>query len=112
MPVSPSEGGAGSGANGVAFLVGAGFVYEIIAAYCSSPQTAEINADKRAETLMKWVNIGTVGAAVFITVAAVIDRKHAFAIVAGGLMAGGMMYYSYVHAMQAGLASGEDGTED
>ena len=111
MPVSPS-GGGGSGANGVAFLVGAGFVYEIIAAYCSSPQTAEINAATRADTLMKWVNLGTLGAAVFITIAAVIDRKHAFAILAGGSMAGGMMYYSYVHAKNKGLASCEPGTEN
>ena len=112
MPVSPSGGGASSGANGVAFLVGAGFVYEIIAAYCSSPQTAEINASTRADTLMKWVNIGTLGAAVFITIAAVIDRKHAWAIITGGTMAGGMMYYSYVHAKNAGLASDDPGTED
>ena len=109
MPVSPS---GGSGANGVAFLVGAGLVFEVVAAYCSSPQTAEINADKRADTLMKWVNIGTGGAAIFIIIAAMLDQKHAAAILTGGALAGGMMYYSYVHAKKAGLASCEEGTED
>jgi hypothetical protein len=109
MPVSPSSSGSN---NGIALLVGAGFVFEIIAAYCSSPQTAEINADKRAETLMKWVNIGTVGAAGFIIVAALVDKKHAGAIIAGGVAAGVMMYTSYIHAKKAGLASCEEGTED
>lgn len=112
MPITPSDGGGASSNNGIAFLVGAGFVYEIIAAYCSSPQTAEINADKRATTLMKWVNIGTIGAAAFIIIAATIDRKHAAAIIIGGTMAGSMMYYSYIHAKKAGLASCEEGTED
>ena len=96
---------------GVAFLVSAGIVYEIIAACCSSPQTAELNADKRAPTLMKWVNIGVVQAAGFVTIAAVIDRKRAGAIVLGGLMAGGILYASYAHAKSAGLASSEPGTE-
>ena len=109
MPVSPSS---GSGGNGVAFLVGAGLVFEIIAAACSSPQTAEINASKRADTLMKWVNLGCVGSAIFIVVAATIDRKHAAAILTGGILAGGMMYASYGHAKKAGLASAEPGTED
>jgi hypothetical protein len=109
MPVSPS---GGSNNYGIAFLVGAGFVFEVVAAYCSSPQTAEINAGTRAKTLMKWVNIGMVGAAGFVVVAAVIDRKHATAILTGGLLAGGSMYYSYGHAKKAGLASAEPGTED
>lgn len=60
---------------------------------------------------MKWVNVGTVGAAVFIVIAAIIDQKHA-AILIGGLMAGGLMYYSYIYAKKAGLASTKEGTED
>jgi len=56
MPVNPIN----NGGDGVAFLVSAGLVYECIAKACSSPQTAELNAEKRAETLMKWVNIGCV----------------------------------------------------
>ena len=108
MPVAPLA----SAENGVPFLVAAGIVYEIIAAACSSPQTAEINADKRAETLMKWVHIGIAQSVLFIVIAAAVDRKHATAIISGGLMAGGIMYASYGHAKKAGLASSEPGTED
>jgi hypothetical protein len=96
---------------GVAFLVSAGIVYEIVAACCSSPQTAELNASKRASTLMKWVNVGIVQSALFVTVAAMIDQKRAPAIIAGGLLAGGIMYASYAHAKAAGLASSEPATE-
>ena len=97
--------------NGVAFLVSAGIVYEIIAAACSSPQTTEINASTRADTLMKWVHIGIGQAAVFIAIAAYIDRKRATAIIWGGILAGTLMYIQYVHAKQAGLASKKPGTE-
>lgn len=107
MPVAPIDGG-----KGVPFLVSAGIVYEIIAAACSSPQTTEINADKRADTLMKWVNIGLVQAAGFVVLAMVIDRRNAGAIFAGGALAAGIMYLSYVHAKAAGLNSCEAGTED
>ena len=106
MPVEPV-----SQSEGVAFLVAAGIVYEIIAANCSSPQTAELNAKCRAPTLMKWVNIGVVQAAGFVTIAAVIDRRHAKAIIAGGVLAGVIMYASYLHGKSSGLASDAPGTE-
>lgn len=103
---------ANSAGNGISFLVSAGIVYEIIAAACSSPQTTEINASTRADTLMKWVNIGMVQAAALVTIAAVIDRKHAVPIVAGGVLAGAAMYVQYQHARKAGLESNQPGTED
>lgn len=96
---------------GVAFLVSAGIVYEIIAAACSSPQTTEINADKRAGTLMKWVYIGLVQAGLFVAAAAMFDRAHRIPIVAGGVAAGFLMWAQYVHAREAGLASSGPGTE-
>lgn len=104
--------GAGEGGGGVAFLVSAGIVYEIIAAACSSPQTTEINAGTRAPTLMKWVHIGLLQAAVFVGAAAVLDRRHRREIIAGGVLAGGAMYAQYLHARAAGLASSAPGTED
>jgi hypothetical protein len=107
MPASPGVGGS----DGIAFLVSAGIVYEIIAAACSSPQTTEINASTRADTLMKWVHIGVVQAAGFVTIAAVIDPRHRNAIVGGGFLAGVIMYASYLHARSAGLASAQPGTE-
>jgi len=107
MPIAPIT----ANENGVPFLVSAGIVYEIIAAACSSPQTAEINANKRAGTLMKWVYIGMAQSALFITIAASVDRKHTQAIVAGGSLAGVIMYLSYRHAMACGLMNGGASTE-
>jgi|ERR1700733_2194442 len=97
---------------GVAFLVAAGIVYEIIAACCSSPQTAEINAHSRAGTLMKWVHVGCGQAAVFVAIAAFLDDENRWAIVSGGALAGGIMYTSYWHARDCGLACDLPGTED
>lgn len=97
--------------DGVAFLVSAGIVYEIIAAACSSPQTAEINAAARADTLMKWVHLGVGQAALFVVIAATIDRKHRAAIIAGGVTAAVLMYLQYRHAIASGLANGGPSTE-
>ena len=110
MPVAPVSGATAAG-NGVPFLVSAGIVYEIIAAACSSPQTAEINASTRSATLMKWVHIGLIQSAAFVAIAAWIDKDDAVPIIAGGAAAAGIMYGSYWHARRAGLASSEPGTE-
>jgi hypothetical protein len=103
--------GLGSGSDGIAFLVSGGLVYEIIAAACSSPQTTEINAGARADTLMKWVNIGLIQAAFFVAIAAYVDPRHRTAIVSGGTLAGVLMWTQYLHAKKAGLASSKPGTE-
>ena len=100
-----------SAGGGVAFLVSAGIVYEIIAAACSSPQTTEINASTRAPTLMKWVHVGLVQSALFVAAAAYFDRRHAVAYLSGGIAAGVLMYGSYVHAKHAGLGNPAPGTE-
>lgn len=96
---------------GIAFLVSAGIVYEIIAAACSSPQTAEINAHSRADTLMKWVYIGVAQAVIFVAIAATIDPGHRAGIIAGGGLAATLMLMQYQHAKQSGLASAAPGTE-
>ena len=102
----------GNAGGGVAFLVSAGIVYEIIAAACSSPQTTEINAGTRAPTLMKWVHIGLVQAALFVAAAAYFDQRHRREIIAGGAAAGILMYAQYLHARAAGIKSKEPPTED
>ena len=96
---------------GIAFLVAAGIVYEIIAAACSSPQTTEINASMRAETLMKWVHIGVIQAALFVALAAYLDQKNAVPILGGGALAASLMYAQYYHAKQAGLSNPGPSTE-
>jgi hypothetical protein len=83
-------------------LIAAGLTYEAIAKACSSPQTAELNADKRAPTLMKWVNIGTIEALVLVAIAAVIDPKHRLEILAGGGIAATVTYIEYLHAKSSG----------
>lgn len=104
--------GLGSGqGDGIAFLVSAGVMYEIIAAACSSPQTTEINAKSRADTLMKWVKLGLAQGVLFVAVAAYFDRKHSVPIIAGGSLAAGLLLWQYIHARNAGLKSNEVGTE-
>lgn len=94
----------------VTFMVSAGLVYEIIAAACSSPQTTEINATARADTLMKWVRVGLAQAALFVLIAWYVDGRRWPALL-GGALAGALMWFSYAHARQAGLRSGLPGTE-
>lgn len=94
----------------VTFMVSAGLVYEIIAAACSSPQTTEINAAARSDTLMKWVKVGLGQAAIFVAIAWYIDGKRWPALL-GGALAGALMWASYAHARSAGLKSELPGTE-
>lgn len=96
--------------NAVTFMVSAGLVYEIIAAACSSPQTTEINAKSRSGTLMKWVRIGLLQAALFVAIAAFLDDE-TWPSVFGGALAGAVMYISYVYARRCGMASSAPGTE-
>lgn len=92
------------------FMISAGLVFEIVAAFCSSPQTAELNAHSRAETLMKWVTIGLAVAAVFVLLAATLLKGGKPAIL-GGALAGASLGIAYVYAKRSGLSSGEPGTE-
>jgi hypothetical protein len=103
--------GLGGGSDGIAFLVSAGVMYEIIAAACSSPQTTELNAHRRADTLMKWVNLGVGQGILFVVLAAIWDAKHRRPILLGGTLAAVLLYGQYWHAKTAGLASGGPGTE-
>lgn len=104
------EGMGGTG-QGVAFIVSAGVMYEIIAAACSSPQTTELNAEARADTLMKWVHLGVAQGILFIAIAAYVEPGRAKAILAGGILAALLLYVQYVHARNSGLDSNEPPTE-
>ena len=92
------------------FMVSAGLVFEIIAAFCSSPQTVEINASTRADTLMKWVAIGLVVAGGFVLIGTV-RFKGGSPAMWGGALAGAALGVAYVYAKHAGLRSGKPGTE-
>lgn len=95
----------------IALLVSAGLVMECIAASCSSPQTAMINAKKRSSTLMQWVHIGMVEAGVLCGIGAMFSKRPG-PILIGGALAMGTMYAQYRYALKAGLKSNAPGTED
>lgn len=100
-----------SASQGVAFLIGAASVAEFVAKDVSSPQTVHLNAKKRAETLMYWVNVGMVESALFLAIATFIDKKHAKAFLAGGILEMGITYAEYAYARQLGLTQGGATTE-
>lgn len=96
---------------GIALLVGAEIVYAIVAAACSSPQTAEIGAKHRADTLMKWVHVGLAQSALFVGLAVYYEPQHAQPIIVGGSVAAVLMYGSYLYARSSGLNSGKPSAE-
>lgn len=92
----------------------AALTYDVIAATNSSPQTTEINAAARSDTLMKWVYIGLGQAALFMVIGVVIQGYRKAPIwppILGTLLGASIMWYSYYHAREAGLASNKPGTE-
>jgi hypothetical protein len=100
--------------NAAVFGVFGALTYDIVAAACSSPQTTEINAASRAETLMKWVYLGLGQAALYTGIGMWLQHEEGKSVwppLIGAGLGGGLMYASYVHARRAGLESSEAGTE-
>jgi hypothetical protein len=101
----------GNGGPAIKVAVYAALTYDIISATNSSPQTTEINAAVRAETLMKWVKIGLLQAAGFAIIGVVLDKQRWPPALGSGL-AGVLLWIQYVHAKNAGLATTDQpGTE-
>jgi hypothetical protein len=96
---------------GMAFIGGAMIVLECVAAWCSSPQTTELNAPARSETLMKYVALGLASGAFMVGVASWLEPQHARQLWAGGIVAGGSIGLGYMHAVRNGLADGGQPTE-
>lgn len=84
--------------------------YDIISATNSSPQTTEINAQARSDTLMKWVKIGMWQIGGFAVLGTILDRTLWPAV--GCALGGGLMWYQYKHAMESGLANPGPVTEN
>jgi hypothetical protein len=97
---------------GVAFLVGAASVAEFIAKDVSSPQTVQINAAKRAPTLMQWVHIGQVEALAFVVIAAIIDPAFGAAFLLGGALEMVITEAEYLYAKRVGVENPGEPTED
>lgn len=103
-------GGFISDSAAVTFAVYAALTYDIISATNSSPQTTEINASTRAETLMKWVKLGLWQAALFAAVGTMLDRRR-WPPALGAGVAGVLLWVQYVHARNEGLKNGGPSTE-
>lgn len=85
------------------------FALDCYSTFCSSPQTTELNAKARADTLMKWVGIG--GAVAVAGGAAASAYSGTWAPLLGSAMIAGLMWWCYVHAKNVGLRSAAPGTE-
>jgi hypothetical protein len=94
----------------ISVAVYAELVYTVISASCSSPQTAEINAQARSGTLMKWVYVGLVQGAAFGLLGAMLDKRRWPPLLGAGL-AMTLLYGQYRHALTNGLRNGGPGTE-
>lgn len=96
---------------GAVALVGiyATFALDCYSTFCSSPQTTELNAKARADTLMKWVSIGGAFALAGGLAASVYSGSKAPFL--GAAIVTATMYGFYVHARNAGLSSDEPATE-
>ena len=86
------------------FGVAATLVYDVFSATNSSPQTTELFAKERSETLWKYVKLGGIQA--FILVAIMAARSRSVWPILGGLTAGLFMWWMYSHALKAG--NGDD----
>lgn len=95
-----SPGKAASSAAAVSFGVYAGLAYNLYSATNSSPQTTELFAGSRSETLWKYVKIGHGQAIVFGLFGSLLDRS--LWPLFGTLSIGAVMHGMYAHALAAG----------
>jgi hypothetical protein len=86
------------------------FALDIYGSTNSSPQTTEINAGRRADTLMKWVYLGGAMAVGGGAIASVIS-KSVWPLV-GTASISVLFTLLYIHAKNAGLESGGLSTEN
>ncbi len=95
----------------VAILIGvwATFALDVFSTLNSSPQTTELNASARADTLMKWVMIGDVVAVGGGVAGSFVAKSPWPAVAAGGVAVG--LTLLYMHAKKSGLANGGQPTE-
>ena len=99
-----------SDSEAITVAIYAALTYDIISATNSSPQTTEINAAVRAETLMKWVKIGLAQAAFFAALGVALDKKRWPPVLGAGIAAA-LLWVQYVYARNAGLAAPGPATE-
>lgn len=106
-----TDGFGGNGDAAVKVAVYAALMYDIISATNSSPQTTEINAQKRAPTLMKWVHLGIVQGLLFVAIGMYLDKDRWPPLMGGGLAAV-LLYGQYLHALKSGTQTPGETTEN
>lgn len=86
----------------VAILVGvwATFALDVFSTLNSSPQTTELFAEDREDSLMHWVIIGTAVGVGGGAIASAVSRKPWPLIATAGVSLG--MYWMYCHAVKRG----------
>jgi hypothetical protein len=99
-----------SGTRMITVAVAAEMVYQLVGSNMSSPQTAELNAHARADTIDKWVNLTMLEAAAWIVLLCWLDGS--LWPLFGGSVAGVGMYLKYRYAISSGLNSDAPGTEN
>lgn len=104
--------GPRTAADATLFVVSYLAVKDIFSTDNSSPQTTELNAAKRAPTLMKWVNIAAIESIglLALAIAAAPDGSKQWPLLGGtaGLL---VTYAMYLHAKQSGLNTPGGATE-
>ena len=89
-----------SGASALAFGVYADLAFNLFSAMNSSPQTTELFADDRSETLWKYVKIADVAALAFGVFGSLLDKS--WWPLLGALVVIVVMHGMYIHALKAG----------
>ena len=107
MPTPPS---LLAGTRMLTVAVAAEMIYQIVGSNMSSPQTAELNADARAPTIDKWVNMTMGECAAWVAFLCWLDKSWWPAL--GGGIAGVGMYAKYRYAIIAGLKDDKPPTEN
>jgi hypothetical protein len=80
-------------------------------AFCSSPQTTEINIDRREESLMYWVKLGSIFGIAAGILASVISKNITPMIATGSMVL--LFWFLYGHAANRGKERADyAGTED
>lgn len=95
----------------VLFGVYATMAMDAYSAFCSSPQTTEINIDRREESLMYWVKVGTIFGLIAGALASIISKNPTPIIATGSMVL--LFWYLYNHAAKRGKERADyAGTED
>lgn len=100
MAGETSAGGLAGAEDAALFGVAATLVYTIFSANCSSPQTTELFAGERAETLWRYVRTAGWQSALLVGIMAA--RGGSSWPVIGGGLTGGMLWWTYRVALERG----------